>query len=386
MAKRAPGVRLMRTLARAAKTQQSALAKLLDSYATPPKKRTRKSAPRMPPATGAGGHASSAKKSDDQASAPGQWLAGRYPLPSRPGQAVVQHMRYWLYLPKHIPDTAARHGWPLVVMLHGCQQSATQFAQGTRMNRLAEDKGYAVLYPQQPMNVQAQRCWRWYERSTQQGGGETIALAGLIERVCEQYRIDRRRVYACGLSAGAGMAAVLAVNHPELIAAIGLHSGPVFGAGHTPMGALHVMRHGAAGQSEAAILSVLERRAAQALPGKPGTMPFMPALLIQGDDDPVVRPINQHQLTRQWLTLNGLPAGPATRVAVRPAGRGGRRNAHEIHDYLMGRKVVLRAVRIAGLGHAWSGGDPALRFNAEAGPEASRMLLEFFGKHRRQAI
>jgi poly(3-hydroxybutyrate) depolymerase len=46
---------------------------------------------------------------------------------------------------------------------------------------------------------------------------------------------------------------------------------------------------------------------------------------------------------------------------------------------------VLRVVRIAGLGHAWSGGDPALRFNAEAGPEASRMMLEFLGKHRRQA-
>jgi poly(hydroxyalkanoate) depolymerase family esterase len=378
----------MRTLAQASKTQQLALAKLLGSYATPSKKRARKAAPRVSLAKGTGVHASPPKKSADQpsgSSAPGQWLAGRYPLPLRPGQAVVQHMRYWLYLPKHIPDTAARHGWPLVVMLHGCQQSATQFAQGTRMNRLAEDKGYAVLYPQQPLNVQAQRCWRWYERSIQQGGGETIALAGLIERVCEQYRIDRRRIYACGLSAGAGMAAVLAVNHPDLVAAVGLHSGPVFGAGHTPMGALHVMRHGAEVQSEAAILGVLERRAAQALPSKPGTMPLMPALLIQGDDDPVVRPINQQQLTRQWLRLNRLPDGPATRVAVKPAGRGGRRHAHEIHDYLVGRKVVLRVVRIAGLGHAWSGGDSTLRFNAEPGPEASRLLLEFLGKHRRQA-
>jgi poly(hydroxyalkanoate) depolymerase family esterase len=294
-------------------------------------------------------------------------------------------MRYWLYLPKHIPDTAARHGLPLIVMLHGCQQSAAQFAQGTRMNRLAEDKGYAVLYPEQPMNVQAQRCWRWYERATQQGGGDTMSLAGLIERVCAKHRIDRRRIYACGLSAGAGMAAVLAVNHPDLIAAIGLHSGPVFGAGHTPMGALHVMRHGAAVQSEAAILGVLEHRPAQALPGKPGAMPLMPALLIQGDDDRVVHPINQQQLTRQWLRLNRLPDSPATRVAIKPARRGGRVNAHEIHDYLIGRTVVLRVVRIAGLGHAWSGGDPILRFNAEAGPDASRMLIEFLGKHRRES-
>ncbi|MCS0580708.1 PHB depolymerase family esterase [Massilia pinisoli] len=369
MAKRAPGVRLMRTLARAATTQQVALVKMLGSPATPTKKRKRKAAPRQPQP--------SSKTEHDPRSGPsaqGQWLAGRYPMPLRPGQAVVQHMSYWLYLPQPRSDSAATDGWPLIVMLHGCQQSATQFAEGTRMNRLAEQKGYAVLYPQQPMRVQAQRCWRWYERSVQQGGGETLALAGLIERVCEQHRIDRRRIYACGLSAGAAMAAVLAVNRPDLIAAVGMHSGPVFGAGHTPMGALHVMRHGAAVQSEAAILGVLAR----------GPMPLMPALLIQGDDDSVVRPINQQQLARQWLQLNGLPDGPATRVAVKPAGRGARRNAHEIHDYVVGRKVVLRVVRIAGLGHAWSGGDPALRFNAEAGPDASRMLLEFLGRHRRQ--
>jgi poly(3-hydroxybutyrate) depolymerase len=150
----------------------------------------------------------------------------------------------------------------------------------------------------------------------------------------------------------------------------------VFGAGHSPIGALHVMRHGAAAHADTAISGLLMRRAAAPLPP-------MPALLIQGEDDQVVDPVNQRQLARQWLQLNGLPAGPATRVAIKPAGRGGSRNAHEIHDYLVGRKVVLRVVRIAGLGHAWSGGDPAHAFNAKAGPDASRMVLEFFGRHRR---
>jgi poly(hydroxyalkanoate) depolymerase family esterase len=310
-------------------------------------------------------------------------LTGQYPLPLTPGQAVAKGMHYWLYLPERMPDSVARHGWPLIVMLHGCQQSATQFAQGTRMNQLAEDKGYAVLYPQQLVSVQAQRCWRWYDRSTQQGGGETMVLAALVAQVCEQHMIDRRRIYACGISAGAGMAAVLALNHPELIAAVGLHSAPVFGAGHSPVGALHVMRHGAPGQAEAAILGLLQRRSMQALPAVAKPMPPMPALLIQGEDDQVVRPVNQQQLARQWLQLNGLADGPATRVTVKPAGRGGSRNAHEIHDYLVGRKVLLRVARIAGLRHEWSGGDPALTFNAKAGPDASRMLLEFFGKHRR---
>lgn len=357
MAKPARKTRLLRSLTRAAKAQQSMLASLLDVYAPAQSRPARKAVPRKPAAR------------PGLAPATGSWLAGRFTPPATPGQAAVRDMQYWLYL----PDERPRDGLPLVVMLHGCHQSATQFAQGTRMNHLAEARGFAVLYPQQSVTVQAQRCWRWYDRATQEGGGEAEVLASLIGSVCERYPIDQRRIHACGLSAGAGMAAILALNHPERIAAVALHSGPVFGAGHGSLGALRVMRHGAAEQADAAIHNLLRGR-----PAAP-----MPALLIQGEDDQVVDPVNQRQLARQWLQLNGLPAGPATRVAIKPAGRGGSRNAHEIHDYLVGRKVVLRVVRIAGLGHAWSGGDPAHAFNARAGPDASRMVLEFFGRHRR---
>jgi poly(hydroxyalkanoate) depolymerase family esterase len=358
MAKPVRKTRLLRSLTRAAKAQQSMLTTLLDVYTPAPSKPARKAVPRKPAAR-------SSVARPGLAPATGRWLAGRFAL-------AATSMQYWLYLPEHERPS---DGWPLVVMLHGCHQSATQFAQGTRMNHLAEAKGFAVLYPQQSVTAQAQRCWRWYDRATQEGRAETDALASLIGSVCELHPIDQRRIYACGLSAGAGMAAILALNHPERIAAVALHSGPVFGAGHSPIGALHVMRHGAAAHADA-IRSVLRGRPAASLPP-------MPALLIQGEDDQVVDAVNQRQLARQWLQLNGLPAGPATRVALRPAGRGGSRNAHEIHDYVVGRKVVLRVVRIAGLGHAWSGGDPAHAFNAKAGPDASRMVLEFFGRHRR---
>lgn len=372
MAKPATGVRLLRSLARAGKAQQKLVARLLAAATPKPAKPARKAAKRVaaekaPPLT------IRKHSRPDPAVAPGKWLAAQFPRPLQPGQPAGLHLRYWLYLPERVPDTVVRRGWPLLVMLHGCHQSATQFAQGTRMNLLAEAKGYAVLYPQQSSSAQAQRCWRWYDRTNQQGGGETAMLAALIGHICEQHGVDRRRIYAGGISAGAGMAAVLALNHPELIAAVGLHSGPVFGAAHSPGTALHVMRHGAPLQADAAIGSLLQRRSMQGLP----------ALLIQGGDDQVVRPVNQDQLAGQWLRLNGLPADTAPQVQLKPAGRGGSRNAYEVRDYMVDRKVLLRVARIAGLGHEWSGGDPALKFNAKAGPDASRMMLEFFGKHRR---
>lgn len=354
MAKPAPGIRLLRSLARLA-------AAATPKPAKPPRKVRTKPVAKKAAVLEVRKHTRPAVQT-----APGKWLA-QYTSGSN------LRMAYWLYLPEH---SAGPQGWPLLVMLHGCHQSATEFAQGTRMNWLAEQKGYAVVYPQQPIRSQAQRCWRWYEQTVQHGGGETAVLADLIQTLCTQHPIDRSRVYACGISAGAGMAAILALNHPELIAAVALHSGPIYGAGHGTAGALRIMRHGDAVQADTAIASLLQRHPSQA-------MPPMPALLIQGDDDRVVRPVNQQQLARQWLRLNGLEASQASRITVKPAGRGGTRNAHEIADYIVGRKVMLRVARITGLGHAWSGGDPTLRFNAKPGPDASRMVLDFVGKHRR---
>ncbi|GAB2854394.1 PHB depolymerase family esterase [Pseudoduganella ginsengisoli] len=367
MAKSAPGMRLLRSLTRAAKSQQKMVSRLLavSKPKAQPKPKRAAVALRSPAAL-------ELRKHDRKETpvAPGKWLAAHIALPQLPGQPPGRRMAYWLYLPD---QPAPALGWPLIVMLHGCQQSATQFAQGTRMNRVAEQKGYAVLYPQQLASSQAQRCWRWYDSATQQGGGDTELLAMLVAKVCVQHGFNVRRIYACGLSAGAGMAAVLALNHPELIAAVGLHSGPVFGAGHTPAGALHVMRHGAVSHADA-IEGVLRGR-----PGFPG----MPALLIQGDADHVVHPVNQQQLTRQWLLLNGLPLSARATVTSRDATRSGSRHAHTIRDYAAGNKVVLRVASIAGLGHAWSGGDPEWKFNAAAGPDASRMMAAFFAQHRR---
>ncbi|NRR33195.1 PHB depolymerase family esterase [Oxalobacteraceae bacterium] len=286
-------------------------------------------------------------------------------------------MSYWLYLPKNVPAKAATAGVPLIVMLHGCQQSATQFAQGTRMNQLAEKKGFAVLYPQQLVSSQAHRCWRWFDRAVQEGGGETAMIAGMIEQVLAQHPVDRRRVYVCGISAGAGMANIIALNRPDLIAAVGLHSGPVYGGGHSTIGALGVMQHGAGMRVEHAIHEVMAR--------KPD-YPAMPTLLIQGLDDKVVRPVNQSQLVRQTMLLNRIGADIAPRVTLKPGTRNGSRNRHEIRDFVVGRKVMLRVAQVSDLDHAWSGGDPELKYHAKAGPDASKMMLDFFARHSRKPV
>lgn len=309
---------------------------------------------------------------------PGKWLAAHYaPLPEL-GQLPGRRLAYFLYLPDKAPNVAMRsRGRPLLVMLHGCEQSATQFAEGTRMNRLAERKGYAVLYPQQSMRSHARRCWKWYDKLTQEGGGDVRLIVGAIEQVAARHAIDRARIYICGISAGAGMAHIVALNHPQLFAALGLHSGPVFGAGHNLIGALQVMQHGAAARMDPAIDEVLARQPA---------FPRLPTVLIQGLADKVVRPVNQTQLVRQSVRLNRLP--PDTEVTAQrlPAGTGGRNPAHAyvLHDYRVGKDVLLRVAQVEHLEHAWSGGDASLPFNDKAKPDASKLLLDFFASHRRR--
>ncbi|QYF92095.1 PHB depolymerase family esterase [Massilia sp. PAMC28688] len=372
----------LRGLLRAGKQQQRALSRVFTAMAAAPKParatarpipkpKAKRVATAPPRASGtAGGAAAGTATGAPGASAPpiGKWLASHFTGPA--DNNAVRRLSYWLYLPDNPPTPQAL---PLIVMLHGCDQSATQFADGTRMNQWAQKLGYAVLYPQQSRAGHPHRCWKWYDRATQQGGGEVGLIVGMIGKVMAQYPVDRQRIYISGLSAGAGMAHIVALHHPDLFAAIGLHSGPLFGAGHSTLGALGVMKHGASHRVDSAIEEILLKR--------PG-FPALPTMLIQGEDDDVVRPVNQIQLMRQAQLVNRMdPAQLQFVTATRAATRAS--NPHSIHDTRRGNKTILRVARIDKLKHAWSGGDARLNYNCATGPDASKMLLDFFSRHRR---
>jgi len=382
----------LRSLLRAGKTQQRSAARVLTALLAPPKpaaKAKPKARPKPKPVLAKAAPKPTPKptlkpipKQTLKAAPPrplrealppgvapqGKWLAAHYA--TDPGQTGVpaRRLSYWLYLPNKLAPTT---GLPLIVMLHGCDQSATLFAQGTRMNELADKEGYAVLYPQQSASAHPHRCWKWYDRATQQGGGDVPLIVGALGKVTGAYPIDRSRVYICGISAGAGMANVVALNHPELFAALGMHSAPLYGAGHSTMGALAVMKHGNSARVDSAIAEVRARR--------PG-FPSMPTMLIGGEADEIVRPVNQAQLMRQAMLLNELGDG-----VVKVAHKAGNKRGlpYRVHDVWRGRKLMLRVAQIDELKHAWSGGDARLSYNSGAGPDASKMLVDFFGRHRR---
>jgi poly(hydroxyalkanoate) depolymerase family esterase len=282
---------------------------------------------------------------------------------------------YRLYVPStRAPGSPA----PLVLMLHGCNQTPDDFAAGTRMNDVAEARGWLVAYPEQPSSAQPYQCWQWYEASQQRrDGSEPASLAAIVDAVRKEQGIDPKRVYVAGLSAGGAMAVVLGATYPDLFAAIAVHSGVEFGGATSAAASVNVLRVGGPSpdaQGDAAWAAMGARARVVA------------ALVIHGEADKVVAPVNGAQVVSQWLrtndraddgALNGsVPTTPTSSATGAADGKGWKLSAYADKT----GRVVVQSYSVAGLPHAWSGGDPAGTWT-DTGPSASAWVADFFAAH-----
>lgn len=305
--------------------------------------------------------------------APGRWLDGHVTawrgwLGFRPW--VLPRRHYRLYVP---------HGWskdvpaPLVVLLHGCRQDPDAFARGTRIEAAADRAGILVLMPDQKDAANPWRCWNWFDGRTWRGQGEAAIVAAMIEKLLRKTGADRARVVVAGMSSGAALAAVLGVRHPALVRGVVAHAGLACGAAASAFTAISAMRRGP--ESDVAAIAREARRAA-------GGAVRVPLVAVQGRDDEVVAPLHAAALARQYLALNGVevPAGAAT--SLPPPTRTVHDTplpAHAVRTRVWERDGVelVRLVEVDGLGHAWSGGDPALPYHAAGPPDATAMLADW---------
>ena len=236
---------------------------------------------------------------------------------------------------------------PLVVMLHGCKQNPDDFAAGTRMNELADEIGFIVVYPEQAAVANVSKCWNWFKAADQKrDAGEPSLIAGITHDVIARYNVDPRRVYVAGLSAGGAMAAIMGRTYPDLYAAIGVHSGLAYAAARDVASALAAMRgYG---------------RAPEPRCGESGTQ-SIPTIVFHGDGDTTVHPRNGEQVFASQSVENGEANG---RRYTRTVASG---------------KPALEHWLVHGAGHAWSGGSAKGSFADPRGPDATRAMLRLFG-------
>lgn len=264
---------------------------------------------------------------------------------------------YKVYIP-----AGARRDRPLVVMLHGCKQSPDDFAVGTAMNTLADTAGIFVAYPAQSARANGHKCWNWFEpRDQGREGGEAGIIAGITRAVMAEHRIDPRRVYIAGLSAGAAAAANVAQVYPDLYAAVGIHSGLAAGCARNLSSAMMAMNMGAPGSTPP-----------NGFGASPGGL-RLPTIVFHGDGDTTVHPRNGQQV----LAQAGADALRAIEAPAEQVSPGGLAYSRTRFADAAGR-VRIEDWRVHGLAHAWSGGNAAGSYTDPRGPDASRAMLDFF--------
>jgi len=207
-------------------------------------------------------------------------------------------LRMFSFVPEHLSPAPA-----LVVVLHGCGQTAAGYDLGTGWSTLAERYGFALLMPEQQASNNANTCFNWFNpEDIARDGGEAGSIRQMIARMVGDHKIDSRRIYVTGLSAGGAMTQVMLATYPDVLAGGAVIAGLPFGIASNVSEALNGMMQSPS--RPASELGDLVRNASD------HKGPWPKLSVWHGSADRTVNPANADEIVKQWLDLHGLPHEP----------------------------------------------------------------------------
>jgi poly(hydroxyalkanoate) depolymerase family esterase len=238
-------------------------------------------------------------------------------------------LRMFTYVPVHLQAPRA-----LVVILHGCTQTAAGYDRGAGWGTLAERYGFALLLPEQQAANNPKRCFNWFQPGDMvRDGGEALSIRQMIEKMIVDYGIDRSRVFVTGLSAGGAMTSVMLATYPEVFAAGAIIAGLPYGTASNVQQAFESMFHGRAHSAQE--WGDLVRSAS----GHRGPWPRVS--VWHGDRDSTVKVANARDIVAQWTNVHGAEGTPQAETID-----GYRRQA-----WRSGGQEVVEFFSITGMGH-----------------------------------
>lgn len=208
-------------------------------------------------------------------------------------------LQFYLYSP-----TTAAANPAVIVALHPCGGSATQWSSGTRLNTYADQLGFYVIYAG---TTKMSNCWDVQNPAslTHGAGGDAGGIVSMVNYTLTTYKGDAKRVFVMGGSSGAMMTNVMAGSYPD-----------VFEAGAAFSGVAHACFAGAAGATPFAPNQTCAqgqiRRTPQewgnfvrnSYPGYTGRRTRLQ--IFHGNSDTLVRPECGQQALDQWANVLGL--------------------------------------------------------------------------------
>ena len=205
----------------------------------------------------------------------------------------------WYRLPENPPFPVA-----LVVVLHGCTQTAASYDVGSGWSKLADDFGFAVLFPEQARQNNANLCFNWFlDEDTRRDSGEVLSIRGMIDSMASNRGIDPQRIFITGLSAGGAMANAMLAAYPEVFAGGAIIAGLPFGIASTIPEAFDRMR----GHGLPAPPVLQDRlRAASSHAG-----PWPTISVWHGTADRTVDEGNARAIVEQWKSVHNVAKNPS---------------------------------------------------------------------------
>lgn len=202
----------------------------------------------------------------------------------------------------YVPATAQARP-ALVVVLHGCTQTAAGYDLGAGWSTLADRYGFALLFPEQKSSNNPNCCFNWFNSDDiARDSGEALSIRQMIEQMVVTHKVDRARIFVTGLSAGGAMTSVMLATYPEVFAAGAIIAGLPYGVATSMQEALGSMFRAPA--RDAQELGNLVRQAT-AYHG-----PWPKVSVWHGSADRTVNPANAGEIVKQWLDLHQLMGPP----------------------------------------------------------------------------
>lgn len=282
----------------------------------------------------------------------------------------------------YTPTSISKKDKPaLVVMLHGCEQSAEEFAQGTRIAEWAEKEKFIVLMPQQNAAYNPFKCWNWVLPSNNQRFGEPRSIVAMVDSVIESHNIDSEKVFAAGMSAGASMVSILGNCFPERFKALGTHDGTQYMATATGFDFASVVLSGASVPSSVAALA--GHKCSLPAKNRPAVMPI---IIIHGMNGPLMSPLHAFQVEEEMKAFNDYLDNSQTDLSYFKSNKVTKVAETKTYGYTLytttnaDNDIFIERYMIDKLGHNWSGGTKGMKYNDPLGPDATRLMLTFFKK------
>jgi len=288
---------------------------------------------------------------------------------------------YKVFLPSNHSESTNHGKIPVIIALHGCMQDSESFAAGTRLNEWAEKLGFAVYYPEQSKFFNIYNCWNWFLPTNQmKNTGEAELIMGGLKKVTREFSLNKDKTFLLGMSSGGAVVSILANCYPRSFQAVATHHGTMYKAASDVFSAKEVVYNGSKIAPEVAAAK------GYSCSGFTPKKNPLPAVIIHGSRGAVMRAIHATQVESELRIFNDYLDNGIRDNSLDDEMTFEKFTPDNLYSYDVvtwshrGRPYIKRYM-IETLGHAWSGGDNQYEFNDPHGPDATKIILDFFSEY-----